>query len=510
MKSLATFIVLSLAFQASVAQGIQTYALNSAATAQPPSNSIDALVASGDSLWIGTSKGLGLAVKGSAWKNFTNMTPFDDKGISAIATKNGLTWTAIGYSVKRDGDYVQTGGGLNWSSDGGTTWTHVPQPVDVGTVDTLLYGSNKIPALAITVPQQNITFDVALAGGTVWIASFAGMLRKSTDFGITWNRVVLPPDNLNSISPTDTLDFDLSPSGGTLGLRENLNHRVFSVYASNDSTLWAGTAAGINRSTDGGTSWTRFSHQNQASPISGNFVVAINGLTYQSKNMIWAATVNALGEDEQQGVSFSDDLGLTWSTTLLGERAHNISFKDSIVYVGTDRGVFRSGDYGESWILNGTIVDQTTLQRFSSSPIYAVAIQGDTVWVGGPDGMAYTLDGAANLFGATWKVFRTSESVLSSGNTYSYPSPFSPDDEIVRIHYALTGSSDVVTIRIFDFSMHPVRTLIQNAPRQSLSEYDEIWDGRTDNGSLATNGVYFYRVQLGDKDPQWGKIFVIR
>src|SRR3990172_6605047 len=245
------------------------------------------------------------------------------------------------------------------------------------------------------------------------------MLRKSTDFGITWNRVVLPPDNLNSISPTDTLDFDLSPSGGTLGLRENLNHRVFSVYASNDSTLWAGTAAGINRSTDGGTSWTRFSHQNQASPISGNFVVAINGLTYQSKNMIWAATVNALGEDEQQGVSFSDDLGLTWSTTLLGERAHNISFKDSIVYVGTDRGVFRSG------------------------------------------------------------------------NTYSYPSPFSPDDEIVRIHYALTGSSDVVTIRIFDFSMHPVRTLIQNAPRQSLSEYDEIWDGRTDNGSLATNGARF-------------------
>jgi len=82
MKTLKSVIMLLIAFQASAAQGIQTYALGAAASAQPPSNSIDALVASGDSLWIGTSKGLGLAVKGSAWKNFTNMTPFDGKGIS--------------------------------------------------------------------------------------------------------------------------------------------------------------------------------------------------------------------------------------------------------------------------------------------------------------------------------------------------------------------------------------------------------------------------------------------
>jgi len=510
MKSLKILVLLTLSVHPSIAQGIRTYSLSLARSTRPPSNSIDALAVSGDTLWLGTSKGLGLTINGSNWQSFANSTPFDDKGISAVAASSGLVWAAVGYSEKKDGEFIQTGDGLNWSNDGGMTWIHVPQPVDSGTVNTITYGINQIRALAITVRQQNITFDIALTNGAVWIASFAGMLRKSTNSGITWERVVLPPDHLDSISPTDTLDFDLSPAGGALGLRENLNHRVFSVVAGSDSILWVGTAAGVNRSTDGGISWRRYSHQNQSSPISGNFVVALNEQLYQSNRVIWAATVNATASEEQPGVSFTDDMGATWTTTLLGERAHNIAFKDSIVYVASDRGIFRSDDYGQSWMLSGTISDQNSLQRFSLQPIYAVAVKGDTIWVGGPDGIAFTLDTPTNPFGSTWRIFRTFESVLASGNTYSYPSPFSPDEEVVRIHYAVKANASPVTIRIFDFAMQPVRTLIQNAPRQGFSEYDEIWDGRNDKGDVITNGVYFYHIQPGDEGGSWGKIFVIR
>ena len=496
--------------QALLPQGIQSYSLIPTSYTQPPSNSIDALAVAGDTLWVGTSKGLGRTVNGTAWGSYSGFYPFDDKGISAIAVRNGMVWVGIGYSVKKDGDFIQTGGGLNWSSNGGTTWNRVEQPLDAGTVDTLQYGMNRIRALAITVPEQNITFDIALTNGTVWIASFAGMLRKSTDSGNTWDRVVLPPDYLDSISPTDTLDFDLSPAGGGLGLRENLNHRVFSVFASSDSTLWVGTAAGINLSTDAGSSWQRFAHQNQAQPISGNFVVALNEQLYQSQRILWAATVNAVAIDEQPGVSYSSDMGSTWSTTLLGERAHNFAFKDSIVYVASDRGVFRSDDVGQSWLLSGTILDENTLQRFTTRSIYAVAVKGDTIWVGGAEGIAYTVDSSTERFGTTWKIFRTFEPVLSSGKSYSYPSPFSPGDEPVRIHYAVTQNAGSVTIRIFDFAMQPVRTLIQNAHRAGLLEYDEIWDGTNDKGDMIANGVYFFRIRIGDEDGTWGKIYVVR
>jgi hypothetical protein len=505
MRGKITIGLLSLLIHAGLhAQGIQTFSMSAGTSSLPPSNSINVLVTSRDTMWVGTSRGVTYTTDGSFWQNQP-----ENPGISAIAINDKIVWSAVGYAVNKDGDFIDTGGGLDWSSDRGMTWNHVPQPVDQGTVDTLTYGMNQIPTLAITVPQQNITYDIALTSSAVWIASFAGMLRKSTDLGQTWERVVLPPDNLNSISPNDTLDFDLSPAGGNLGLQENLNHRVFSVYASSDSVIWVGTAGGINRSSDGGLSWRKFSHQNQTSPISGNFVVAINEQVVPGRRILWASTVNAADTDEEEGVSFSADSGNTWKTTLLDERTHNISFQDSIVYVASDRGVFRSSDMGESWLRNGTIIDPTNGQRFTSQAIYAVATRGDTVWVGGSDGIAFTLDSPVEPFGTTWHVLRTYKPVGVSSTTYSFPLPFSPDEEPVRIHYGTKGKTLPVTIKIFDFGMIPVRTLIQNAVRTGTVDHDEVWDGTTDRGVRVTNGVYFYRIELGG-ETEWGKIMVLQ
>ncbi|MEX0602093.1 MAG: hypothetical protein WD295_02045, partial [Bacteroidota bacterium] len=365
MRSTILLCLLLLIVPVLSGQGIQSFFLSSGTSDTfPLSNSVVVLETFGDTVWIGTGAGLGMtATAGNAWLNFSSASGTSDNAVSAIAVDDSLLIFSTGYSETRDGNSVAVGAGLFRSTDRGTTWTHIPQPVDSGTVDTLLYGDNRIPALAITVPQQNITYDIALTRGTIWIASFAGMLRKSTDQGGSWERVILPPDNLNSISPEDTLSFDLSPARGNLGLSENLNHRVFSVYSSDDTTLWVGTANGINKSTDGGVRWVKFNHQNQSNPISGNFVVALREQRWGSRRILWAATVNALDPDEQQGVSFSDDGGATWKTTLIGERAHNFAFKDSIVYVATNRGVFRSDDEGKTWRLNGTVFDPVSGQR---------------------------------------------------------------------------------------------------------------------------------------------------
>ena len=173
----------------------------------------------------------------------------------------------------------------------------------------------------------------------------------------------------------------------------------------------------------------------------------------------------------------------------------------------------RSSDFGDNWIRSGSIYDPTNLQRFVSPECYGAAVKGDTVWFGGPEGTAYTIDSPSQLFGSVWHIFRTAEQVGNKNFTYAFPNPFAPSNESVRLHYAVNTNNSLtqdVSIRIFDYAMLPVRTLIHKASRLSGKEYDEIWNGRNDNSSIVANGVYFYRVEIGDQSPIWGKILVLR
>ncbi len=487
------------------------------------SNSVTDIFFVGDTMWIGTGKGLSRSVDGGrTWKNYYGTPEFGKEDVSAIAVFKNQIWVATAHSVVIDDKSLPEGSGIRYSSDGGTTWQVFPQPVDVNNVDTLVWNSKStvdsynwnpksvIRALGITTTIQNLTYDISANDSAVWIASWAGMVRKSTDKGKTWNRVILPPDSRSSISPNDSLVFDLSPSQGKLGLERNLNHSGFSVLAEDNNTIWVGTAGGINKTTDGGKSWLKFSHQNQIEPISGNFVVALAKQKFGTKNILWAATINAEGNDEKRGVSFSDDGGVSWKTTLLGEFTHNFGIKNDIVYAVTDNGIFRSTDFGNSWSTTGTIQDPSNKQRIASTKFYSSAPQGDTVFFGGNDGLIKTIDNSSVPFGSAWKILRASQSVSGTHSTYAFPNPFSPDDEVVRLHYAVSKITSRVTIRIFDFGMNLVRTVIQNVTRNGNAEYDEIWNGKTDAQQQVVNGVYFYEIIIDDEQPMWGKILVLQ
>jgi ligand-binding sensor domain-containing protein len=477
------------------------------------SNTITDIVITNDTIWLGTGKGLSRSTDGGrTWKNYYNTPEFGTEDISALAVRGKDVWVATAHSVDKDGQSLPEGSGLHYSSDGGTNWKNIAQPIDAKNVDTLYFNSKSfIRALGITTAINNITYDIAISGNAVWICSFAGMARKSTDNGTTWQRVIIPPDNLTSIGPNDSLVFDLSPSGGALGLQNNLNHRAFSVMAESDSIIWIGTAGGINKTTNGGTSWVKFNKQNQISPISGNFVVALGNQKTNTKNVIWAATIAASDNTEKKGVSFSDNGGLTWKQTLLGEFPHNFGFKDDVVYVPTDNGIFRSSDFGNSWTQTGTIYDKINRQHYTQSKFFSAAASGDTAWFGGSDGLVTTIDNSINYFGTNWTISHASQALSSQSETYAYPNPFAPDDEIVRIHYN-TGKPNTakVSLRIFDFGMNLVNTPIQNASRDANRDHDEIWNGKKLDGSFVANGVYFYQLVIDNDEPRWGKILVIQ
>ncbi len=486
----------------------------------PPSNSVSHVVYNGSTLWIGTSKGLGRSsTLGRDWGSLRSNPAFASDGIFAISALDSSVWVATGYDKQVGDGTVQTGSGYAVSTDGGSSWNHLSQALDQRGDSTLSYGINdSIWILPVVVPEQNVTFDIAQSPGAVWIASWASGLRKSTDNGASWQRTLLPTDDRSSLRPTDTL-WTYAP-GDTLHLRRifrrvdprrNNNLLAFSVLTVGQDTVWCGTAGGVNRSTDGGTSWLRFTHTNQASPILGNWVIAVDIQRLGSSHRIWTTNWKAEDQSEDFGVSFTDDDGRIWKSMLHGIRAYDFAFKDSIAYIATDDGLYRTENGGDNFEKISEFTDPGTHQVIASSKVFSVEVVGDTVLIGTGDGMASTIDDGSLPFGSSWKIYRAYAPSAGTGGTYAYPNPFSPTQEPVRIHYGWAGPTErSVTIDIFDFGMNRVRTLVQHAVRSGASEFDEVWDGKNDAGRIAANGVYIYRVQLDSEDAMFGKILVLQ
>jgi photosystem II stability/assembly factor-like uncharacterized protein len=490
----------------------------------PSGNSVSDIITIGNTIWEGSSKGVSLSTDdGKSWQNFYGNAAFGTESISAIGYNHGVFWAATAHSIDANGQTLPEGSGLKYTSDKGLTWNSIPQPIDNQADSIVTYGINTLRALPVTVKVQNLIYDIVFTPGTIWIASFAGGLRKSTDMGTSWQRVVIPPDNLNSIKPTDTLDFCLQPVAGKFCSENNLNYRVFSVIAINDTTLYVGTAGGINKSSDGGISWTKFTHLNQDNPITGNFVVA---MAYDTvKKNVWAATWQAEGQTESYGVSFTADGGKSWNTSLDGEKAHNFGFKSGDVIALTDNGAFRSSNSGINWILPNSIYDVDTKITLTTSIYYAAAsivIPGtNEVWLGSNDGLAKLSEIPGEMWQGKWKIFRSSPSLTTQTQTYAYPNPFSPKQDLLKIKYSTGGKNSSVTIRIFDFGMNYVRTIINNAMRGQNSHVvdnfnlqtngvEDTWDGRDANGNIVPNGVYFYRIEFDSNNPVFGKILVLQ
>lgn len=483
--------------------------LSKITSSTPLSNGILDIIAIGDTVWLGTSRGVSVSFdRGENWTNFYGTSSFGSDNVSAIGYDNGVFWAATATSVAGvGGGTVPKGTGLKYTTNNGQTWTAVPQPVDHPDSITVRYGDNILQALPVTVAEQNITYDMAFTPNTIWITSFAGGLRKSTNMGQSWQRVVLPPDDLDSIKTTDTLDFCLSPIGGSFCSEGNLNHRAFSVISTNATTLYVGTANGINKSTDDGISWIKFNHQNQDDPISGNFVTALG---YNStNNTVWASTWKAEDLSESYGVSASTNGGDIWSVHLLDQKAHNFGFKGSNTIAATDEGSFRTSDQGINWILPNNIVDSETGVALTTDIYYSAASQGSDVWLGSDDGLARIAE--TGFWVGDWKVYFASQPLSSNSDTYCYPNPFSPRTEQLKIKYSTGGVEASVTIRVFNFSFDYIRTIIQNAPRnRTLEGPPEFWDGTDENGNLLPNGVYFYSVEIDDNDPIFGKIIYMQ
>jgi len=477
------------------------------------SNNVSTLKAVGDSLWVGPF--LNLTVDGGAsWTHPTADTLFGTPNrVFSLDADGPVVWAALGFNDTSSGQSIQSAAGFLVSTDGGRTFSFRFPQLDSPADTVLTYGVSMLAALPVVVPQQSAPFDIDYdpVRDEVWVAGWASGIRRSADGGRTWQRVVLPPDELEAVYPDTLYHFIVEPQRGGMG---SLNYLGFSVLVDETGTVWAGTPRGINRSTDGGTSWRRFSADGTTNSLTGNWVIALDEQPMPGRNPVWMASWNAGdgGANQQFGVTVTRDGGETFEQTLLGVQALGFAFQGETVFVaGRDQGLLISEDEGNTWRSVIDFRDQAHPDRVirPGAEVLSVAATRDALWVGTEDGLLKSLDG-----GATWSIFRVEVPLqtditanrVPSVKTFAYPNPFSPaGDRFVRVRFE-AGQASGVRLRVFDFGMNLVREV--HGDVAGSGEQEISWDGIDKDGLRVANGVYFYAVQAGN-GTQWGKILIV-
>jgi hypothetical protein len=475
-------------------------------------NSVTNLHAEGDTLWVGpllnvTTDG------GETWQvSDADSLQDSDLRVYSLDVEGDVVWAGLGYLSQRLEGAFQSAGGFLISEDGGETFIYRFPQLDIPNSPPITYGVSAIEAFEIIAPEESPPFDIDYdpQTGTAWVAGWNSGLRRSDNGGRTWQRVVLPPDDLTEIRPDVLYNFELRPRIGQAG---HYNHSVFSVLVDEIGTVWAGTQKGVNRSADG-LAWQRFSHDETPGSLVGNWVVSIEEQPLPGRNAVWMATWNSgeIGEQTDDGATVTRDGGETFEQVLAGPRIIDFAFAPGIVYAaGQEDGLFISEDDGQTW---RTIVDfEVPLNPDHvvnpNVAVLSVAVTPGAVWAGTDDGLFKSTDG-----GETWQVFRADvplhpempNASVPNVDTYAYPNPFSPaNDRLIRIRYEVEQPGNV-DIRIFDFEMRLVRHLVDE--HQEAGEREAAWDGLAAGNVDVVNGVYFYAVRT-KAGTAWGKILLI-
>ncbi|MCH8567907.1 MAG: hypothetical protein LAT67_06575 [Balneolales bacterium] len=471
-------------------------------------NSISNMSALGDSLWIGPFLQLNIG------NSPDFIFPANADSIAAgrgrlfsISLAQDTVVAGLGFNDFIAGSSVQTGMGFHISTDGGVEWSFIPLPLDNEDETTIPYGGQQLTSVPVIVPQQSVPYNVTFSGDTIFYAGWASGIRRSTDFGQSWERLVLPPRDVSILDPSENYDFVFDP-------RLDDNFLGFSVMVDSDGFVWAGTAGGINISENALTAdadqirWQKSRASNSTGSMLGNWIIRIR--ENPADNGVWLTNWIA-GSGEQQGLVVSYDKGLTFERHLSGQRIYDVNFSDGKIFAAGDNGVFISSDNGQSW---NHIRQIRGLNSFikENADYLSVATGNNRVWIGTTDGIAMTEDG-----GETWDLIRVNFP-LSGGNqfadqtrdvrAYAYPNPFSRRvHDIIRIKFEAPASGNA-SIRLYDFGMNLVREIEPGFPVNSGQNYEAVWDGIDAAGRIVANGPIFYRISVGGSSID-GKILVL-
>lgn len=302
-------------------------------------------VASGDEV----TTALGLA-SGLIFAGVTKTPLPSPYGTIRRSTDNGGTWTpfspnwaneAINGIARNAAGYTfaATSAGIRRSTDFGATWT--------------LTSLSGVPANSISINSVGYLF-VAAGSSTSQFVN-AGIYR-STDRGDSWVRLNTGLSMTNVLSIAIDANRPLYVGTTSTGVFQSIDTaltwtdvnpslysgQVKSLAVLQDESLMAGTLDGIFVSSDNGARWW---------PRNGGLQTTAVIDVHQAAGGILFAGLDG------GGVARSTDEGVTWTAANSGiatQRVFSLASKPGgLVIAGTQTGVFRSTNNGDSWIAGG-------------------------------------------------------------------------------------------------------------------------------------------------------------
>jgi hypothetical protein len=527
-------------------------------------NAVTSLHAEGDRLYIGPRL---VILEDGAFRfvEDESLSPTAGAEIFSIDAEGDLGWVGLG-AVGATG--AQQTAGFAYSTDGGAEWSRIGNALDAPTDTLQQYGILTLPVLPVTALDDTAPFGIDVDGrtGEVWSANTVGGLRRispredGTYASSDWQRVVLPPDFADRITPRDTTGFFVGPTQPN-GLG-NANYIVYSVLVQpggsagdRPATVWAGSARGLNWSSAADIdtlvfvdendvpvdtlverAWNRQTFDGSPGGLPGNFVFALASQpTFagdREPDPVWIATFVAESQTEERpGVAVTRDGGQTFETVLFGESVFDFAFSaDGTVYAAGGGGLFTSTDDGRTWTVTGDFLaadpDEPGL-RSGYLPVtrgltgLAVAVTRDedsgdeTLYLGTGEGLLQSADG-----GRTWALFRADPGFDPDApsttpdrpcSPCARPNPFSPrTNGEVLIDFPYTNGT--ARVLLYDIAGTLVREISEPSPRPAsvlLGTSSVAWDGRDEAGVRVANGPYFF-VAKADGETFTGKILVLQ
>lgn len=263
--------------------------------------------------------------------------------------------------------------------------------------------------------------------------------------------------------------------------------------------------------------------------IDGDWVPAmeVQYNTSEPYARVWASVRPTYGGLTGISVGWTEPLvstqtGDTLSFVRLWKRVHdnyawNFSFASDTVFAATNEGlIFANSDsliYGSdtyAWTLvemNDSLGAPLLLE---GTPVYAVEVAGNYVWVG-TDDRTVRLN-RSDLTQAT--AFYVVDSKTPKDEVYAFPLPFSHvNSASLDFHFNVEKEANI-TIEIYDFAMHLVKRVVDNkkyAPGiyPTVGSARRIWDGLNGKGVEVAVGMYYFKISYSTGEVYWGKIAVI-
>ena len=401
------------------------------------------------------------------------------------STDGGITWTvlpnpnpiqvggwasAIAIDPHSPSTVYAIDGGIYRSDDGGATWIERDQGFSNFGILTLASNSSN-PA---TLYASSDGIYKSADRGTTWTKT-ATQVQLGVRYGGSVGAVFCHPKSASTVYATAYSDQDSgaelwqSTDSGSTWSRLNLasgqvnfRYNVFSVFGDprDADTTYAIADNGLFKTSDGGKTWTN----RYNGPLGASSTLVIDPANSSRVYLSTSGSIYAGFHEPQSGFFLSSDGGASWSP--LGKGLPQAGISSMVIdpggaslYAGTGAGVFKSTDFGTNWnglafIPTGSYVGALT----------TVPGQPNVLFAGTDHGLF-----RSNDRGRSWQ--ESGLSGFSVGTTVI-------DPQTPSLMYAAAGSAVMKSVDSGN-SWSPASNGISAFPQQGLGVYTIAIDPKT-------------------------------